>query len=103
MRCGIGYDEELRGRVEAVCLRSELAFAAKLPNGDQVRDRVERTLELCTTNGHWSNAAFEKRYIEGASEAARHLGIPDWLLRTVLALRALRLSVSRHFRGVTRL
>jgi hypothetical protein len=101
MRCGIGYDEELRARVEAVCLRSELAFAAKLPNGEQVRDRVERTLELCASHGHWTNAAFDERYVEGSIEALRHLGVPDWLPRTVLALRALRLSVSRYFRGPT--
>jgi hypothetical protein len=33
-RCGIGYEEDLRGRVEAVCIRRQLAFAAKLPMGN---------------------------------------------------------------------
>lgn len=28
LRCGIGYEEAVRARVEAVCLRRELAFAA---------------------------------------------------------------------------
>jgi hypothetical protein len=43
-RCGIGYEEELRDRVEAVCVRRELAFAARLPNGERVREEAERGL-----------------------------------------------------------
>jgi hypothetical protein len=102
LRCGVGYEEELRARVEAVCFRRELAFAAKLPNGEQVRERAERTLELCATHGYWTNTSFNERYVEGSIETARHLGVPDWLARAVLALRALRLSVSRHIRRLTR-
>jgi hypothetical protein len=102
MRCGIDYEEELRARVEAVCFRRELAFAAKLPNGEQVRERARRSLELCASHDYWTNTAFDQRYLEGGIEAARHVGLPYWLVRSVLALRALRLSVSRHIRGLTR-
>src|SRR5262249_52636355 len=35
VRCGIGYSHDLRARVEAVCLRREIAFATRLPNGAQ--------------------------------------------------------------------
>ncbi len=101
LRCGIGYEQELRARVEAVCLRSELAFAAKLPNGEQARERAERTLELCATHDYWTNRAFNDRFVEGGAEALRHLGVPHWLVRTTLALRALRLSLSRRLRGLT--
>jgi hypothetical protein len=31
-RYGIGYKEELRGRIEAICFRRELAFAVRLPD-----------------------------------------------------------------------
>ena len=44
MRCGIGYDAALRVRVEKVCLRRELAFAAKLPNGEQIRAQADPEL-----------------------------------------------------------
>src|SRR6185503_13261504 len=36
-RCGFGYDEEVRQRVEAVCVRREVAFANKLPDGERIR------------------------------------------------------------------
>jgi hypothetical protein len=57
LRCGIGYEEEIRARVEAVCFRREVAFATGLPNGEQVRQRAERTLELSATAGFWADAA----------------------------------------------
>lgn len=103
MRRGIGYEEELRARVERVCFRSELAFAAKLPNGEEVRGRAERALELRTAPGLWTDRAFSERYVEGGIQALRHVGAPDWLARTVRALVALRLSVRRLVRGLTRL
>jgi hypothetical protein len=99
LRYGIGYKEEIRARVEAVCLRRELAFAAKLPNGEQVRRSAERTLELSGTPGFWTDKRYDERAVEGGVEALRHLGWPDWLVRTVLAIRALRLSISRRVRG----
>jgi hypothetical protein len=102
MRCGVGYEEELRARVEAVCFRRELAFAQKLPNGKQVRERAERTLELCSAHDYWTNTAFDERYVVGGIEAARHVGLPYWSARVVLAIRALRLSVSRHIRRLSR-
>ena len=37
-RCGIRYDEKRRHRVEVLCFRRELAFAARLPNPEQVRE-----------------------------------------------------------------
>jgi hypothetical protein len=80
-RCGISYEQRLRARVEAVCFRRELAFAAKLPNGEQVRERAQRTLELCTSDDFWTDAEFHERHVEGSINALRHLGTPDWLVR----------------------
>jgi hypothetical protein len=101
MRCGIGYETELRARVEAACVRRQLAFAAKLPNGDQVRDFAERSLELCAADGYWTDTALEHRYVEGGLEAMRHLGVPDWLVRVVPTIRSLSLSARRRIRGLT--
>jgi len=86
--CGIRYERTLRPRVEAVCFRRELAFAAKLPNGEQVRERAQRMLALCTSDDFWTDAAFRERHVEGSLNALRHLGTPDWLVR----LFALRMS-----------
>src|SRR5713226_5908051 len=36
-RWGISYDEKARARIEAVCLRRELDFVAKLPNSEPLR------------------------------------------------------------------
>src|SRR5262245_15937784 len=103
MRRGIGYETELRARVEAVCARRERAFAAKLPNGGQVGESAERALEFCAADdGYWSDTAIEERHVEGSIEAMRHLGVPDWLVRVFPIFRSLNLSLRRGIRGVTR-
>jgi hypothetical protein len=88
-RCGIDYEESLRARVEAVCLRREIAFAAKLPNGQEARERAEHMLEWCASDDPWSDAALRERHLEGAMEAMRYLGMPAWFIRTLPPLRAL--------------
>src|SRR5580693_2989787 len=80
-RRGIGYEEARRPRIEEICLRREIAFAAKLPNGEAVRDQAERTLALCATGEYWTSAAFRDRYIEGGVEILRYVGAPGWLTR----------------------
>jgi hypothetical protein len=79
-RCGVGYEEALRARVEAICLRREIAFAAKLPNGEQVREQAKRTLELCSDPDYWTDGAFDERFAEGSVETAEQVGIPLWLI-----------------------
>jgi hypothetical protein len=96
--CGIAYEERLRARVEAVCLRREIAFSAKLPNGRELRERAERTLQLCATDDHWTDSAFSERHLKGGMEALRHLGAPEWFVRAMPTVVALRLSVSGRLR-----
>jgi hypothetical protein len=91
-RGGIGYAEEQRHRVEGICIRRELAFAAKLPNGQQLREWVESRLRSPLD---LTDAAFAQRRETGTLEVMRHVGIPEWLVRAVLALRALRLGILR--------
>ena len=98
MRCGIGYEEELRSRVEAVCWRREIAFAAKLPNGEQARERAERYLEYYSADAHWTDAALRKHQVKGTVELLRYLELPEWLKRIFLILYAL----SRRVRGKER-
>jgi hypothetical protein len=85
---GIGYDEKERARIEAVCMRRELAFAAKLPEGKSLEDEVERTMEWCAANPEFfSNARMHERSIEGHVEALRHVGMPEWFIQGVLRIK----------------
>jgi hypothetical protein len=80
-RRGIRYEEAQRPRIEEICIRREMAFAVKLPNGEAARDKAEQTLALCATGEYWTSAAFRERYIEGGVEILRYVGAPGWLTR----------------------
>jgi hypothetical protein len=75
---GISYDESIRGRVEAICVRRELAFAKRLPNGQQVLEWAEACLAMPSAT--WTHNAFQERNLQGSIELLRHLGAPRWLL-----------------------
>jgi hypothetical protein len=96
LRCGIGYEQAVRARVEAVCFRRELAFAAKLPNGEQVKQIAQRGLE--TAPGFWTDAEHNQRNADGQLGALRQLGAPDWFVRGLVAARAVRLSIKKQLR-----
>ena len=89
-RRGVGYDERLRARVEAACFRRELAFAAKLPNGERVREQARDALAIPPAG--WTDAAERERDVDGSREALRHLGAPKWLVRALFAASAWRAS-----------
>ena len=99
-RHGIRYEEAQRPHIEEICLRREIAFAAKLPNGEDARDQAERTLALCATGAYWTSAAFRERYIEGGVEILRYMGAPGWL---ALVFRWLLLKRGCIRRGFARL
>lgn len=83
-RCGIGYEEALRARIESVCARRERAFAAKLPNGEQVQAQAEwRLLRPADT---WTNANWMARYEKDLPSALRHIGLPEWLIRFIIKM-----------------
>ncbi|HWI26026.1 MAG TPA: hypothetical protein VN668_03595 [Stellaceae bacterium] len=101
MRCGIGYEEKLRARVEAVCARRELAFAAKLPDGQQAH--AEAALDLTYSPDIWSDASRQAQIDEDAPAALRHLGVPEWLIRFIMvkapySRKAVRMA--RRLRGM---
>lgn len=85
--CGIGYQEEHRARVEAVCVRRELAFAAKLPNGQRAREWAEHSLVSHCDPANLTNAALDKQRVDQTIEELRRLGVPNWVLRIILAVR----------------
>jgi hypothetical protein len=75
-RCGIRYDENMRTRIEAICVRRELAFAARLPNGESTQ--IWSATRLRTPPEVLTDAAFSHRTREGEIEVLRLLGTPEW-------------------------
>jgi hypothetical protein len=97
-RRGFRYEEARRRRIEAICIRRQIAFASRLPNGRTARDSAERTLTLCASDDYWTNKAFHDRHIEDGIAALRHLGAPEWLLRILPAAMAVATAVRRGWR-----
>jgi hypothetical protein len=86
---GVKYDEKDRARIEAVCMRRELAFAAKLPQGRSLQDEVERKIEWYASHPeYFSNVSFRQNDTEGRIEALRYLGAPEWLIRGLMKINA---------------
>jgi hypothetical protein len=81
--CGIGYEEEVRHRVEAICIRRELAFAGKVPDGRCARERAEAALAIPPS--YFTDAAFRDREVERAVQTFQDLE-PRWLGRLMLAM-----------------
>lgn len=99
-RCGIEYEEGLRSRIEAVCFRRELAFAAKLPNGATVREELMRYLDFYSDNAeYFSNKSVGERDNEGAIEALRYANAPDWMIKIAPTARAVMSWLRRLFRS----
>ncbi|RAZ86665.1 hypothetical protein DPM33_28045 [Mesorhizobium hawassense] len=84
MRCGIGYEEEIRDRVERVCLRREIAFAARLPIGADAAQRAEANLEAMPD---FSDKAMRERHLDGLRDALLYLNMPVWLVSLMVSYR----------------
>lgn len=52
-RRGFGYDEAIRGRIERICIRSELSVAQRLPNGAPLIEPREERLQW--PDSEWSD------------------------------------------------
>ena len=89
-RYGIGYKEELRTRIEAICFCRELAFAVRLPNSAELQQQIAQCLEWYHANpDFFSDATFRERHTAGGVEALRYVGVPDLLIRAMLALKSM--------------
>lgn len=80
-RIGIAYDEDQRTRIENICFRREMAFGKRLPVGEEVISKAQRTLDAAYD---FSDSAMWKRHEDGGQEALRYLGAPSWLIRFVV-------------------
>lgn len=64
---GFDYTPERRARIEAICTRSEIAFARRLPDPEGLFEEAERRLALDPSM--WSNRGYQQRQLE---ELAKH-------------------------------
>jgi hypothetical protein len=102
-RWGITYEEKERSRIEAVCLRRELNFLAKLPHSEPLREGIMRTLEWCISDHDYlSDASFQQRNDQGQVETLRYLGTPGWLIGFIFRVRSMIFAVHRLIRRVVR-
>lgn len=86
-RWSIRYEETLRYRIEAICLRRELNFLTKLPDSEHLKEEIASALEWCATDrDHLSDASFRERKDQGQVETLRYLGAPDWVVRFAMWL-----------------
>jgi tetratricopeptide (TPR) repeat protein len=101
MRFGIGYDEDQRARIEAICARRELALAVRLPDSARLQQKIAGCLDwyLNPANAdYFRDAAFIERHTKGEIEMLRHVRWPDWLIRARPTLRAIIGRARRLFR-----
>lgn len=82
--CGIGYEEGIRPRVEAICVRRELAFTAKLPNGQRAHEWATQKLAWCNAE-NLSDTARDKRDDDWYPAELRRLGAPNWVIWAIFA------------------
>lgn len=102
-RFGIEYDEDQRARIEATCLRRELAFAVRLPGGAEFREDRARDLNWYQDNpDYFRDAKFIERHTNGQVEMLRHIGTPEWLIRATPALQSIVGYARRLFRVASR-
>lgn len=100
-RYGIEYNEERRARIEAICYRRQLAFAARLPDSAELQQEAVRWLEWCQANpDHYRDSQIHARRAGAEIDALRHFGAPEWLIRTLPVLRWMIDRTTRLFRVV---
>lgn len=101
-RCGYRYSEEVRSRVEAICFRCERAFAARLPNGEQIQEDADRKLKDYANQEFWTDQAFRQRYEEELPKVLEYSGMPKWMVPGFQATRWVLLRLVRWRKGSRR-
>jgi hypothetical protein len=91
-RCGFVYSEDRRERIEGVCLRQEMAFLSRTPNGEARRERIERGLKSLPS---LTNDAFVQRRETGEQDAFHYLGAPNWFIGGLPAIRRSLRAIAR--------
>jgi hypothetical protein len=82
-KIGIGYHEPVRLRIEAICLRREIAFGRKLPNGEACAREAQQALSSLLVSDY-TDSSFALRAARHRVRIMRTLrkkGVPNWSIR----------------------
>jgi hypothetical protein len=101
-RYGIDYEEPIRHGIEAICMRREMAFANRLPDGEAVWERAEYMLSLCESPGYWTKETFTEQYMTGVKDSLQYHGVPDVLIRMTVGFIRWRGRALRFLRSFRR-
>ncbi len=80
-RLGYGYDEGIRGRIEALCFRSERLFGSRIPNGIKIVENADVWL-----SGNYDERFTNKGNREAHLNALDNIDIPRWFKGLLLWL-----------------
>lgn len=76
-RAKINYNDGIRNRIERICVKSEIVFAKRLPNGEQLIENAESRLKI--PENYWTNSQFQQRNLDAFAE----LGNKSRMVRTL--------------------
>jgi hypothetical protein len=65
----IKYTEDIRHRVERICIKSEISFAKRLPKGQKAVEIAERRLQIPPS--YLTNDQFQQRDLDGLAELGK--------------------------------
>ncbi|MGA2788088.1 MAG: hypothetical protein ABSF60_11225 [Verrucomicrobiota bacterium] len=82
----IEYTEDIRDRVERVCIKSEIAFAKRLPDGQKFVEMVESKLQI--PKSYWTDTQFQQRDLDAFAELCEK----NWLARIFYPIAKRRLD-----------
>lgn len=82
----IEYTEDIRDRVERVCIKSEIAFAKRLPDGQKFVEIAESRLQI--PKSYWTDAQFQQRDLDAFAEFCKK----NWLARIFYPIAKRRLD-----------
>ncbi|WP_407154843.1 hypothetical protein [Bradyrhizobium sp. STM 3557] len=89
-RLGVGYAENQRARIEAVCFRRELSFAVRLPDGLKLQQNIEQYLGWYPAHPeYFQDDRVIERSNSGEVDMLRHVGTPDWVIRMMPVLKSI--------------
>ena len=76
----IKYTEDIRDRIERICVKSEIAFAKRLPNGHKSVEIAESRLQL--PQSFWTDDQFQQRDLGALADLRKK----TWVARILYPL-----------------
>jgi hypothetical protein len=91
----IKYTEDIRDRVERICIKSEIAFAKRLPDGQKLVEMAESKLKR--PKSFYTDAQHQQRNLDALAE----LGKKNWLARILYPILKRKLE-KKNARSISR-